>query len=94
MATSNAVTPYPAALACVCCVAALSVCLLSQEECNASLARVKKDAKLMPALVYAMEGWEKQLVSTGQPPPTLFCCKALVGSGVSRLDQVFRSLHF
>jgi hypothetical protein len=46
----------------------LSACLLSrvQEESNASLAHVKKDAKLMPALVYAMEGWEKQLVSTGQ----------------------------
>jgi hypothetical protein len=27
---------------------------------------VKKDAKLMPNLVYVMEGWEKQLVSTGK----------------------------
>lgn len=40
--------------------------LLLQEESNASLARVKKDAKLMPNLVYVMEGWEKQLVSTGK----------------------------
>lgn len=50
------------------CAVCLPAVTLSQEECNASLARVKKDAKLMPALVYAMEGWEKQLVSTGQPP--------------------------
>jgi hypothetical protein len=40
--------------------------MLLQENDAASLARVKKDAKLLPALVYAMEEWERKLVSTGK----------------------------
>lgn len=49
----------------VCCAVCWCVLLL-QENDAASLARVKKDAKLLPALVYAMEEWERKLVSTGK----------------------------
>jgi hypothetical protein len=32
----------------------------------ASLARIKKEGKLVPGLVYSIEAWEKQLVATGK----------------------------
>lgn len=39
---------------------------LHQEENTTSLARVKKDGRLMPPLVFSMEEWERKLVSTGK----------------------------
>lgn len=49
---------------CECLLRAL-LCL-HQEENTTSLARVKKDARLMPPLVFSMEEWERKLVSTGK----------------------------
>ena len=47
---------------------------MMQEDTSASLARVKKDAKLLPAFVYAVEEWERKLVSTGKLTARLLVC--------------------